>query len=316
MNDALIPVRVADKYPIATDTVALELVAADGGELPPFTAGAHIDVQIGYGISRQYSLANDPAETHRYLLGVLKAPNSRGGSAMLHDLVMPGFQLNISPPRNLFPLREDAPFSLLIGGGIGITPMLTFAYRLQQLGKPFELHLHARSRERAPFLELLTSAPFANKVYLHLDDDPEGGVDYRALLAGNAATEVYLCGPNGFMEAIGSALQGAIVPEQLHREVFDAAEPAAVNQPFDVQLASSGDVLTVPADQTLVEALQLHGVPISRNCPRGFCGGCAVTVLEGEVDHRDNVLPQELRDAGRMLSCVSRAKSGRLLLEL
>ncbi len=315
MNDFPIEVRVADKYPIAEDTVALELVAADGSELPPFTAGAHIDVQIGYGINRQYSLANDPAETHRYLLGVLKAPNSRGGSVMLHDLVMPGFHLKISPPRNLFPLNESATESILVGGGIGITPMLTFAHRLHALGKPFELHLHARSRDRAPFLAAIEASPFAAQLFLHLDDDPYGGIDYHQHLYRRDA-DLYLCGPNGFMEAIGAAVKAAIAPERLHREVFETAEISTTNAPFEVQLQSSGEVLTVGADQTLVEVLQQHGAPVSRNCPRGFCGGCAVTVLEGEVEHRDNVLPDELRQAGRMLSCVSRAKGGRLLLEL
>ena len=145
MSECSLRVRVSDKYPIADQSVAIELVAEDGGELPAFTAGAYIDVGLGYGLVRQYSLANDPEETHRYLLGVLKVPNSQGVSAALHDIVSPGHSLQISAPKNLFPLRETDGLTLLVGGGIGITPMLSFAHRLHRLGRPFELHfLRAR----------------------------------------------------------------------------------------------------------------------------------------------------------------------------
>jgi len=319
MSNDYFYVRVSDKYPIADRTVAIELVAEDGGELPPFSAGAYIDVDLGFGLPRQYSLANDPTERRRYLLGVLRADDSRGTSVALNELVMPGHSLRISPPKNLFPLDETVTHTLLVGGGIGVTPMLAFGHRLHRLGRSFALHFCARSRRQAPFVEQLDQLPFRDRIQLHLDDDPNSRFDPATVADRSPAdSQLYLCGPQGFMDQIAQQA-GTLLPEaRIYRESFSASEPVStpVNQPFEVALRSSGEVLQIPADRALVDVLQDYGLPVRRNCPRGFCGGCAVTVLEGAVEHRDQVLPDHARDAlGQMLSCVSRGQ-GRLLLDL
>ncbi len=334
MIEAPLWVRVSEKYRIADDCVAIELVPLEGTTLPAFSAGAFIDVDPGLGIVRPYSLANDPAETHRYLLGVLKVPGSQGLSAILHDVIQPWNRLQISAPRNLFPLDETAGHTLLLGGGIGVTPMLAFAHRLLHLNQSFALHLCARSRSRAPFAEQLPQLPFASQVSLHLDDDPASHLDLAAILAtAPADTHLYLCGPNGFMEAQAAIASQFLPATQIHREHFDApahtpapapaaaaatkaATAVAPNRPFTVEIRSTGQVLQVPAERSLVDILQAAGLPVRRNCPRGFCGGCAVSVLEGQVEHRDRTLPDALRQAGRMLSCVSRARDEHLVLDL
>ncbi|SFX56407.1 PDR/VanB family oxidoreductase [Marinospirillum alkaliphilum] len=310
-------VRVTDKYPIATDTVAIELAAEDE-LLPPFTAGAHIDVHLGGGQVRQYSLANDPAESHRYLLGVLKAPNSRGVSRALHDQLQKGMLLRIGEPRNVFPLREDASHSLLIGGGIGITPMLTMAWRLLALGRSFELHLCSRSADRAPFASQILNSPLAPFFHLHLDDDP--GLSPLNLAATCAAapenTHLYVCGPAGFMDWVEQQAAEHLPTACIHREHFDTAPELLTNPSFRVKLQLSGLELEVPPSMTLWDVLAQQGIHLPRNCPKGMCGACRVKVLEGEVDHRDQLLPQDDRDEGWMLPCISRAEGGVLLLDL
>ncbi|WP_416886812.1 PDR/VanB family oxidoreductase [Marinospirillum sp.] len=311
-------VRVADKYPIAQDTVAIELVPQDGETLPAFTAGAHIDVFLGPQTVRQYSLANDPAESNRYLLGVLKAPQSRGVSKALHDQLKPGMLLKIGTPRNVFPLEENASMSLLIGGGIGITPMLTMAWRLQQLGRPFELHLCSRSREAAPFVDQIQASPLAASFYLHLDTDgPEQRLDPAALAAqALAGSHLYVCGPAGFMDWVMQEAGHHLPEEQRHQEHFDTAPETLLNPVFAAWVSSQNLRLEVPAHQTLLDSLAEQQIFLPRNCPRGMCGSCKVRVLKGEVDHRDQLLLPEQRAEGWMLPCISRALSEELVLDL
>ncbi len=327
MTESQLRVRVSDKYPIAQDTVAIELMAEDDHLLPVFSAGAYIDVDLGFGPVRQYSLANDPAERHRYLLGILKQPGSNGTSAALNDIVQPTNSITISPPKNLFPLDEDAGFTVLVGGGIGITPMLAFGHRLHRLGRPFELHFCARSHEHAPFVDTLNQLPFYDQIQLHFDDHPDSKMQLaRQLVSAPGNTHLYVCGPKGFMDAVLVTANQHLPANQVHQESFDAepdpvtpsqTSPAVGNLSFEVTLTTTGETLKVPANRSLLEVLQQHGVPISRNCPRSFCCSCAVTVLEGEVDHRDVALPDQQRnELGQMLSCVSRAKSKRLVLDL
>jgi vanillate monooxygenase ferredoxin subunit len=310
-------VRVTDKYPIATDTVAIELTAEDE-LLPAFTAGAHIDVHLGGGQVRQYSLANDPAESHRYLLGVLKAPNSRGVSRALHDQLQVGMLLRIGEPRNVFPLHEEAAHSLLIGGGIGITPMLTMAWRLLALGRSFELHLYSRSADRAPFASQILASPLAPYFHLHLDDDP--ALPPLALAercaAAPADSHLYVCGPAGFMDWVTRQAADDLPEACIHREHFDAAPELLTNPPFRVKLQHSGLELEVPPSMTLWDVLAQQGIQLPRNCPKGMCGACRVRVIEGAVDHRDQLLPEDQRQEGWMLPCISRAEGELLLLDL
>ena len=219
-------VRVARKRGEAQDICSLELVAEEG-ELPAFTAGAHLDVHLPNGLVRQYSLCNDPLETGRYVIAVLRDPGSRGGSRAVHELVPEGATLSVSAPKNHFPLAEEAPRHLLLAGGIGVTPMLAMAERLSGLGADFELHYCTRSRARTAFVERIASSRYAARTRHHYDDAGEK-FDVAVLLKASAAgTHLYVCGPQGFMDAVLGAARAQGWPEErLHFEFFGAASAA------------------------------------------------------------------------------------------
>lgn len=315
-------VRVARKVPLAERICAVELVAADGGALPAFDAGAHVDVHLPGGWVRPYSLCNSPGDTERYRLGVLHDSASRGGSRALHEQVQEGQTLRISPPRNHFPLVADAPASLLVAGGIGITPLLAMAEQLGASGAAFTLHYAARSRRHAAFLDELARAPHAGRVRLHFDDEAGRPLDVAGVLAdAPAGSHLYVCGPHGLIEATLAAARAlGWDGSRLHHECF--APPAVAagargDTAFEVQLASSGRVVVVPPGQSIVQALAGAGVDVMTSCEQGVCGTCLTTVLAGEPDHRDAYLTPEERAANdRMLPCCSRARSPRLVLDL
>ncbi|MBL8351969.1 MAG: oxidoreductase [Burkholderiaceae bacterium] len=317
----LLQVVVTRKTVEALDICSFELAAADGHPLPAFSAGAHVDVLLPGGLTRQYSLCNDPAETHRYQLGVLRDAASRGGSKAMHDLVQEGQTLQISAPKNHFPLAHGARRSLLLAGGIGITPILCMAERLAITGAAFELHHCTRSRERTPFVERIRGSSFAARTHWHFDDgDAAQKLDIGALLAlPREGEHVYVCGPKGFMDAVLGAARGAGWPEaQLHYEFFGAAPVASDGDAaFEVQLASSGRVVVVPPGQSVVKALAAAGVEVLTSCEQGVCGTCLTRVLEGQPDHRDQYLtPEEQAACDQFLPCCSRARSARLVLDL
>jgi len=314
-------VRVARKATEALDIVTLELVATDGSPLPPFGAGAHIDVQLPGGITRQYSLCNDPKETHRYLIGVLRDPASRGGSQAVHDTVREGDVLQISTPKNHFPLAHDAKKSLLLGGGIGITPILCMAERLANASAAFEMHYATRSPERTAFRERIASSGFADKVAFHFDNGAAGQkLDLAKLLVKpEAGTHLYVCGPKGFMDAVLNTARTQGWPEeQLHYEFFGAAvEKSDSDAAFEIKLASSGRVVMVPKDKTVTQALAEAGVEIMMSCEQGVCGTCLTRVLEGVPDHKDSYLtPEEQAANDQFLPCCSRSKTPQLVLDL
>lgn len=317
----MLQVNVIRKATEAEGICSFELVAADGSALPAFAAGAHIDVHIAEGLTRQYSLCNDPQERHRYLISVLKDPASRGGSVAMHEQVQEGQALSISAPRNLFALDPCAGRHLLFGGGIGITPILAMAYELFNRGAAFELHYCFRSTDRAAFLQMLRLAPFADCIVLHDDSGPQTQkLDAQHLLATPApGTHLYVCGPGGFMSYLLDAAQQAGWPDAcVHREFFaaTAVDPAS-NLPFEVQLASSGQVFTIPAERTVFEVLDEAGIDIQSSCEQGVCGTCVTRVLEGLPDHRDQFLTKAEHAANdRFTPCCSRARSQRLVLDL
>jgi vanillate O-demethylase ferredoxin subunit len=320
MTLGTLQVRVSNKRVEATDVCSFELQASDGHTLPAFSAGSHVDVQVAPGLTRQYSLCNDPRESHRYLIAVLRDANTRGGSKAMHALE-PGDALTISVPKNHFPLVHDARHSLLVAGGIGITPILCMAERLAVAGADFALHYCTRSRERTAFLERIEQSAFASKAHFHFDDgDAAQKLDIAGLLAGAAPdTHLYVCGPKGFMDAVLSAARSAGWPaERLHYEFFSAEVVASDSDgSFEVQLASSGKVVVVPKDRTVVQALADAGVEVLTSCEQGVCGTCLTRVLEGEPDHRDMYLtPAEQAANDQFTPCCSRAKSARLVLDL
>jgi len=314
-------VRVARKAIEAQDIVTLELVATDGKALPAFSAGSHVDVMLPGGMTRQYSLCNDPQETHRYLIGVLRDPASRGGSQAVHELVQEGDVLQISAPKNHFGLAHEAKKSLLLAGGIGVTPILCMAERLAITGAEFAMHYATRSPARTAFRERIAAASFAGKVQFHFDDgEAAQKLNLAQLLARpEAGTHLYVCGPKGFMDAVLNTARDHGWPQaQLHYEFF-GAEVAKSDRDasFEIKLASSGRIVMVPKDKTVTQALAEAGVEIMMSCEQGVCGTCLTRVLEGVPDHKDSYLtPEEQAANDQFLPCCSRAKTPQLVLDL
>jgi vanillate O-demethylase ferredoxin subunit len=313
-------VKVLGKRREAEGIASFELGRADGGPLPAFSAGSHVDVHVPGGPVRQYSLCNDAGERHRYRIAVLRDPQTRGGSASLHDSVNEGDLLTISEPRNHFPLVH-ARRTVLLAGGIGITPLLCMAQRLQAINADFELHYCTRSVERTAFREEIAAAPFAQRVHFHFDDgDAAQKLDLPAALGPrDAGTHLYVCGPTGFIQHVTQTAQGLGWPaEQVHLEYFGAApQDSSGDQPFEVKIASSGRVIPVLADQTVIQALEAHGVEVLVSCEQGVCGTCITRVLEGECDHRDLYFTDEEKARNDQFTpCISRAKSSVLVLDL
>ena len=317
MTNELLTVKVAKKEHLAHDIVTFELVSITGEALPAFTAGSHIDVHLPDGITRQYSLWNAPSETNRYCLGVLKDPDSRGGSTAIHDVIEQGATIKISHPRNHFHLNETATRYFLLAGGIGITPLLSMAQRLQGLGKDFELHYCSRSEERTAFIEFISQSEFKDKVHYHFDDGEEAQkLNIPELLEQQPdGANLYVCGPQGFMDAVIDAA-GDWQPTAIHREYFGVSESHENDASFKVMINSTGQVIDIPEDSSITETLEQHGINIPVSCEQGVCGTCMTTVIEGEIDHQDFYLTDPEKDAGDViLPCCSRAK-GTLVLDL
>lgn len=314
-------VRVAAKRVEAVDICSFELVAASGEPLPAFSAGSHLDVSVTDALTRQYSLCNAPSERDRYQIAVLRDAHSRGGSAAMHDRLQVGDEFAISPPKNHFPLAHEARKSLLLAGGIGVTPILCMAERLSAIGADFEMHYCVRSRERTAFFGRIERSHFSTKVNFHFDDGPGSqkfDIDLQ-LRRAEPGTHLYVCGPKGFMDAVLSAARSHGWPEsQLHYEFFSAnVGPSERDESFDVKLASSGRMVVVPKDKTVVQALAEVGVEIQTSCEQGVCGTCITRVLEGVPDHKDLYFtPQEQAANDQFTPCCSRAKSAMLVLDL
>jgi len=317
----LLNVRVARKAVEAQDICTFELHPLDRAALPGFTAGSHLDVHLPGGTVRQYSLCNEPNETHRYLIGVLRDAASRGGSRAMHEQVHEGQVLTVSPPRNRFALAPQASHSLLLAGGIGITPLLCMAEALWRGQSAFELHYGTRSIERTAFRQRLQGAPFAARVHFHHDDGaPSQRFDLPALLAQpSAGRHVYVCGPQGFLDAVLGTARALGWPDaQVHHESFGASVKVAdTDAAFEVQIASTGAVVQVPSHQTIVQALAGAGVSVQTSCEQGVCGTCLTRVIDGIPDHRDVYLtPDEAAAGDQILPCCSRARCARLVLDL
>lgn len=310
---------VASRQVVATDIVALVLAHPQGEDLPRFSAGSHIDVEIRPGLIRQYSLCNTPRDRDRYEIAVLRDPVSRGGSVALHEALVEGTRVRVSEPRNHFPLVPSEAKALLLGGGIGVTPLLCMAERLALTGAPFELHYCARSPERTAFRDRIAAAPYASSVHFHFDEADAGQLlDPAALFAAAAPdSHVYVCGPAGFIDWVYGAAERAGLPAaQLHREYFSAAPTVPVEggeRAFEVQLASTGQILQVPADRSVAQILEANGIALAISCEQGVCGTCVTRILEGRPDHRDMLA---LDGNEEFTPCCSRSFSARLLLDL
>lgn len=315
-------VKVVKKVAECTDICTFELADPAGAALPAFSAGSHIDVHIRRNLVRQYSLCNDSRETHRYLIGVLRDANSRGGSRSMHDEIQEGDVIEISYPKNHFSLAHSAQQrSLLFAGGIGVTPILCMAERLSNIGADFEMHYCSRSLNRAAFVDRIKQSAYSSQVAFHFDDGPaEQRLELLPMLAKPLPdTHLYVCGPGGFMEfVIKTAMENGWPDEHIHREYFAAAPQNTANDlAFDVKVASTGKVFHVPVGKTIVAALAEGGVQIPTSCEQGVCGTCITRLIEGDPDHRDSFLTKQERARNDQFTpCCSRAKSATLVLDL
>lgn len=311
-------VLVARKSREAPDICSLELVGVGGQPLPAFTAGSHVDLHLPNGVVRQYSLCNSPADSGRYRIAVLRDAESRGGSLAVHDLLEEGARLKISVPRNHFELAAAARRSLLVAGGIGITPLLSMAEHLSARKADFALHYCTRTRERTAFCQHIEASPFASRVHFH--HSAEGRADLEALLAQpSSELHLYTCGPQKFMTAvIETARRLGWSDGNVHHEYFSASVTALESDAeFNVKLARSGRVIPIPAACTVAQALLDAGVELNTSCEQGVCGTCLTRVIEGEPDHRDMYLsPDEQARNDCFLPCCSRSLSPRLVLDL
>jgi ferredoxin-NADP reductase len=294
-----------------------ELVDPRGRDLPRFAPGAHVELRAG-GFVRRYSLWNDPDERRRYGIAVLHKPASRGGSRYLHENVRVGDIVEVSPPRNNFPLDPAGERHLLIAGGIGIAPIMSMVTELRRRRAEFEVHYCTRSPERTAFRSELAPLAAEGRLRFHHDGgDSARGLDIRAILREwPSGTHLYLCGPASFMAA-GTEAARNWPGGTVHCEYFTGVpEPAAAeDRPFRVQLAKTGGDYEIRAGETIAEVLQRHGIAVRTSCELGYCGACLTPYLAGEPDHRDQVLEENSR--GRyVLICCSRAKSSVLVLDL
>lgn len=322
MNNAeQIAVRVHAITWAAKDIWLFELrPLARGLRLPAFTAGAHIDLYLPHAVVRSYSLVNPQGEDHRYLIAVNNDPASRGGSRYLHQSVRVGDELTVSAPRNNFPLAEDAACSVFIAGGIGVTPLWCMMQRLAELGRPWRLHYCARTRAQAAFLDEIESLgrQAGATLVFNFDHEPGGKIlDLRAVMQeAPRQAHVYCCGPGPMLGAFQEASAGWR-PENIHLEYFSAASPAATAGGYTVRLARSRLSVFVKEGMTLLDALLGEGVDVPFSCREGVCGSCETTILSGVPDHRDVILTDAEKRAGRtMMICCSGCKSQELVLDL
>jgi vanillate O-demethylase ferredoxin subunit len=310
--------RVVERREVGGAGIATFVFEGVDEPLPPFTAGSHIELRLPSGRVRQYSLCNSPGR--RYQIAVKPEPGGRGGSMEVHEVLQTGAVVTISSPRNNFELGS-ADHYVLVAGGIGVTPLLSMAHELWAAGTPFRLHICAQDADAVPFGAELSNLPFAEAISVHLDATA-GRTSLAAasdLGAWQAGTELYLCGPAGFMDWVSDSALGLGWPlDTIHREYFNAPVfDITESRPFDVVLARRGLTLHIPAGRQILDVLEENSIAVPWACSQGVCGTCVTPVLEGEPDHRDAVLsPQERAANCSMCLCVSRAKSEKLVLDL
>lgn len=302
---------------------SFRLAVSDGGLLPGFTPGAHIRIALPDGGDRAYSLINfdpaaDPTEPHdEYRIAVRLEEESAGGSRFMHGLAI-GDRLQADEPKNDFPLVDDRATITLLAGGIGITPLTGMVASLVSQQRPFFLHYAGRSRGALAFVDRLESiAP--GRISQHYDDEPETALDLPALIGGLSPSDhLYICGPKGMIEAAsGAARARGMADDHIHVELFTNQVEAAAGDAFEIELASSGEVLSVPEGKSIIDILEEAGHDVLYDCQRGDCGICQTDVISGEPDHRDVVLSDDEKASGKVMQiCVSRSKSPRLVLDL
>ncbi|MFK7857154.1 MAG: 2Fe-2S iron-sulfur cluster-binding protein, partial [Granulosicoccus sp.] len=301
-----------------TSTIAkYELSAIDGGELPAWDAGAHLDIVVAPEFLRQYSMSGNPSNRTTYQIGVLREEQGRGGSLLMHRIFNKGRKVFVSRPINHFPLIEDANKTFLMAGGIGITPMIAMAHRLYEIGADFELHYSVRSRESMAYLADLKSFPWLDKVEFHCSDENTRLDLSRTFPAFKDGWHVYACGADHYMQAVLDAAERAGFPDgNRHLEYFSVPEtPEWIDKEFRLRLVKSGVELNVPADKSAAQVMNENGYKVDIKCSDGLCGVCKCSLISGEVEHRDFVLSGKQRE-DQIILCSSRALQKHGVIEI
>lgn len=318
MSINTIKARITGRTTQADKVAVIELASSNGETFPNFEAGAHIDIHIDNELIRQYSLCGNPGEEHRYRIGVLNDPQSRGGSRKIFADFKIGDELTISEPRNHFPVDSRAAHTILVGGGIGITPLISMAYELRNKGKSFDIHYCIKSKDQAGFVDEL-SEEFGKQITFHCSSD---GLDKkfqakRDLPKASSDIHIYICGPNNFMQAlIEEAKSLGYTSKNVHFEFFQA-EVDVSGSDIEVYCEESDITVMVGGDESIATALKRAGVRVDVSCEEGVCGTCITDVSEGEPDHRDHFLTdEEKEDNDQIAVCCSRSKSARLVLDI
>lgn len=314
---AALRVTVARKWQAADGIAGFELRPVKG-ILPTFQPGAHIDIHMPNGEIRQYSITNGPGETGSFVIGVKLEPDSKGGSKCMHETVREGDVLAISEPRNNFPLRRDAIKTIFVAGGIGITPLLAMAQALKNQELTHELHYFAQGEQHLAFADRLAGLGDALKPHLGLSPDATGAELRRVLAEYRNGMHLYICGPGPMLEAARrTAAEQGWPDSAVHFEYFKNTNKIDDTSSFELALARSCVTLQVPAGKTILQVMRESGIDVPSSCEQGACGTCVATVIEGEPDHQDVYLNDAERKAGtKIMTCVSRARSARLVLDI
>ena len=314
----LYDVVVKNRHVEGGNIAVMEFESATSATLPKVEAGAHIDVHLPNGMVRQYSLCQNPNDEGKFRLGILRDPESRGGSISAFDEIKDGMQIQVSEPKNLFPLLK-AKHSVLIGGGIGITPLITMAYQLAHEGESFELHYCGASPEKCAFVDEIKNGELAQYTTFHFKSE---GASHRAFFESaikdiDLESHIYTCGPVGFMDwVINLATTHDFPEQQIHKEYFQV-ETDTSGDSFEVVAERSGKIIMVEAGETILQALAKEGIDIEMSCEQGVCGTCMCDVIEGEPDHRDVYFTDEEKASNeQILVCCSRSKTPRLVLDI
>ncbi|MEQ1088296.1 PDR/VanB family oxidoreductase [Acinetobacter seifertii] len=314
----LYDVVVKNRHVEGGNIAVMEFESATSTTLPKVEAGAHIDVHLPNGMVRQYSLCQNPNDEGKFRLGILRDPESRGGSVSAFDEIKDGMQIQVSEPKNLFPLLK-AKHSVLIGGGIGITPLITMAYQLAHEGESFELHYCGSSPENCAFVDEIKNGELAKYTTFHFKSE---GASHRVFFESaikdiDSESHIYTCGPVGFMDwVINLATTHDFPEQQIHKEYFQV-ETDTSGDSFEVVAERSGKIIMVEAGETILQALAKEGIDIEMSCEQGVCGTCMCDVIEGEPDHRDVYFTDEEKASNeQILVCCSRSKTPRLVLDI
>lgn len=322
-ENKLLQLKIKQIRQEASEIHAYELVSMDENSLPAFEAGSHIDLHLPSGLIRQYSLSNDPAETHRYVVGILRDEHGYGGSKEVHQALKVGDAIEVSRPRNHFHLDETAKKVILLAGGIGITPLRSMGYRLKALGIPFELHYCARAQENIAFSQELKGLSNPGKIQFHLDGGMAGsGLNIAEMIQGiESDAHLYYCGPPGFMKACSEAAKGRS-DINVHFEHFkapvkapDSSVTLSDSSGLAIQIQSTGQKISLTRADSLVEALAKLGIEVSTSCQSGLCGTCKTRYISGDVEHGDCIL-SDAEHGEYLTPCISHIKSGTLVLDL